>query len=63
MCGEIKEVLQNFNMSNPFCDNSNNKEKMDRLISATGRPKFAGSGFYETDYKKKNVAEDKDNKK
>jgi predicted nucleic acid-binding Zn ribbon protein len=25
---------------------------MTRLVPQTGRPKFSGSGFYETDYKK-----------
>jgi putative FmdB family regulatory protein len=26
---------------------------MKRLVSKTGKPQFKGSGFYETDYKKK----------
>jgi len=26
---------------------------MKRLIGKTGKPQFKGSGFYETDYKKK----------
>jgi putative FmdB family regulatory protein len=29
------------------------KEKVERLISVTGSPQFKGTGFYQTDYKKK----------
>lgn len=29
------------------------KKKVERLISVTGSPQFKGSGFYQTDYKKK----------
>ncbi len=37
---------------NPFCNACGKSVMMDRLVSATGRPKFRGAGFYETDYKK-----------
>ena len=35
---------------------------MDRIISMTNRPKFSGSGFYETDYKKKLLEKSSDSK-
>ena len=28
-------------------------EKMKKVVSSTGKPQFKGSGFYETDYKRK----------
>ena len=37
--------------SNPSCVDCGQDVIMDRLISVTARPKFSGSGFYETDYK------------
>jgi len=52
-CRNVLELLQNFEDSNPVCNCSKNNNMMDKLISITGRPKFSGSGFYETDYKKK----------
>ncbi len=54
-CGTIKEVLQSFNASSPLCEKCNAKKVMVRLMSVTGKPKFEGSGFYETDYKQKNT--------
>ena len=51
-CQKSVDLLQNFGDSNPSCDCSEDNVVMDRLIPMTGRPKFSGSGFYETDYKK-----------
>jgi putative FmdB family regulatory protein len=50
-CGII-EVRQGINdeplKKCPAC-----KSKVERLISVTANPQFKGSGFYQTDYKKK----------
>ena len=54
-CSECKktiELLQSFNDLNPLCNCSDSEILMTRLVPKTGRPKFSGSGFYETDYKK-----------
>ena len=53
-CKGVLELLQNFEDSNPACNYCQDNIIMDKLISRTGRPKFSGSGFYETDYKKIN---------
>ena len=37
----------------PTCDGV----KMTRVFGDTGKPQFKGSGFYETDYKKKSKDE------
>ena len=61
-CKKIIELLQNFEDSNPYCNCSKNKIIMNRVISMTNRPKFSGSGFYETDYKKKSLEKSNDSK-
>tara|TARA_Y100000814_G_scaffold91161_1_gene62323 strand:- start:423 stop:668 length:246 start_codon:yes stop_codon:yes gene_type:complete len=50
-CKKIIELLQGFEDSSPLCSCSSGKFVMERLVSEIGRPKFNGSGFYETDYK------------
>ena len=48
-CDKEKEVLQGMNDKPPICDGV----KMERVFKSTAKPQFKGSGFYETDYKKK----------
>ena len=48
-CKKEKEVLQGMNDKPPICDGV----KMKRVFKSTAKPQFKGSGFYETDYKKK----------
>ena len=50
-CNQVVELLQNFQDSNPICNSCDGQNEMKRLISNIGKPKFNGSGFYETDYK------------
>ena len=50
-CKKIIKVLQSFEDSSPRCNSCDGQIKMHRLVSVIGRPKFNGSGFYETDYK------------
>lgn len=51
-CG-IVEVLQPVNSEKPeVCPNCQ-KEPVDKVMSNTSYPKFKGSGWYDTDYKKK----------
>ena len=57
-CEDVKEVLQGMNDSLPVCDVCSTilprkYVKMKRVFGDTGKPQFKGSGFYETDYKKK----------
>jgi putative FmdB family regulatory protein len=57
-CKDVKEVLQSMNDSLPVCEECSTilPRKcviMERVFGATGKPQFKGSGFYETDYKKK----------
>lgn len=50
-CGtiEVRQKLSDTPLKKcPTC-----KEKVERLISVTGAPQFKGTGFYQTDYKKK----------
>lgn len=52
-CSDIKEILEKYEDN---CDKSCDKCKgiMKRVdISRVSKPVFKGSGFYETDYKKK----------
>ena len=35
------------------CGGKMNSQEMKRVFSNVGKPQFKGSGFYETDYKKK----------
>lgn len=48
-CEKEKEVIQGMNDKPPTCDGV----KMKRVFKSTAKPQFKGSGFYETDYKKK----------
>ena len=57
-CEDVKEVLQGMNDSLPVCKECSTilprkDVKMERVFGDTGKPQFKGSGFYETDYKKK----------
>ena len=56
-CNFQKEVLQGMNDKSPNCDKcddeSHNSIEMERVYENIGRPKFKGSGFYETDYVKR----------
>ena len=56
-CKKEKEVLQKTSKP-PMCDAypcklSTGIEMKRILFKSTGKPQFKGSGFYETDYKKK----------
>ena len=58
-CSKEEEVLQSMNAANPVCERcvgascGTHTPEMKRVFKSTGKPKFKGSGFYETDYKKK----------
>ena len=60
-CGLEKEEIRNMNdFKEPLCPNccynpnvNDDGEKMTRVFTNVGKPKFKGSGFYETDYKDK----------
>tara|TARA_R110002020_G_scaffold405775_1_gene615801 strand:- start:761 stop:970 length:210 start_codon:yes stop_codon:yes gene_type:complete len=57
-CKIVKEVLQGMNDSPPICKKCStilprNNVKMQRVFTNVGKPQFKGSGFYETDYKRK----------
>ena len=58
-CNQEQEVLQNMNAAKPVCDRCVKAScgtlipEMERVFTSVGKPQFKGSGFYETDYKKK----------
>tara|TARA_Y100000593_G_C4147294_1_gene255240 strand:+ start:308 stop:514 length:207 start_codon:yes stop_codon:yes gene_type:complete len=58
-CSIEREVMQNINSPNPVCKKCVNAScgthlpEMKRVWQPTGKPKFKGDGFYETDYKDK----------
>ena len=57
-CKQEKEVMQKMNDDPPLCKKCSkmvprNLVEMKRLFKTIGKPQFKGSGFYETDYKKK----------
>ena len=57
-CCGTKDVLGRMGDNAPFCKDCSKPVpreyvKMERLFGKTGKPQFKGSGFYETDYKKK----------
>ena len=57
-CKKTQDVLNKINDDAPFCKDCSHPVprrfvKMERVIGMTGKPQFKGSGFYETDYKKK----------
>ena len=59
LCEYEKEVLQNMKAAKPVCEKCVEAScgktliEMERVFGNTGTPQFKGSGFYETDYKKK----------
>ena len=58
-CEDVGEVLQGMNDPPPVCEKCStilprNYVKMKRVFGNTSKPQFKGSGFYETDYKKRN---------
>ena len=56
-CKKEKDMLQGMNDKPPICDGVELKRHpvvlMERVFKSTAKPQFKGSGFYETDYKKK----------
>ena len=57
-CKDVKEVLQGMKASPPLCEKCTKMVpryivEMKRVFGEIGKPQFKGSGFYETDYKKK----------
>ena len=57
-CDKVEEVIQKMSDEPPVCDKCSKMVPrkfvdMERVFGDTGRPQFKGSGFYETDYKKK----------
>ena len=57
-CKIEKDVMQGMTDEPPVCDKCSkmvprNLVEMKRVFKSTGKPQFKGSGFYETDYKKK----------
>ena len=57
-CKDVKEVLQGMNDKPPTCEECSTilprfNVEMERVFKSTGKPQFKGSGFYETDYKRK----------
>tara|TARA_Y100000593_G_scaffold90747_1_gene177881 strand:+ start:264 stop:482 length:219 start_codon:yes stop_codon:yes gene_type:complete len=58
-CDYEKDFLQSSKSATPVCERcicascSKTIIEMERVFGKTGKPQFRGSGFYETDYKKK----------
>ena len=58
-CNQTTEVLQSMKEDSPVCMRCADAScgvhlpKMKRIFGDVGKPQFKGSGFYETDYKKK----------
>jgi len=58
-CSKEQEILQSIKSANPVCERCIKAScglhipTMKRVFKSTGKPQFKGSGFYETDYKKK----------
>ena len=58
-CNKEEEVLQSMNSANPVCKKcvdascGTHTPEMKRVFGDVGKPQFKGSGFYETDYKRK----------
>tara|TARA_Y100000310_G_scaffold282845_1_gene304396 strand:+ start:301 stop:543 length:243 start_codon:yes stop_codon:yes gene_type:complete len=56
-CNREEEVLQSMTTADPVCQRCVSAScgihipEMKRVFKSIGRPKFKGSGFYETDYK------------
>jgi len=58
-CCKEENILQGMDKPIPICQKCTDAScgvhlpKMKRVFKSTGKPKFKGSGFYETDYKDK----------
>ena len=60
-CGlELEEMRQMGDFKEPLCprcaynpEAQGKYERMKKIFGDTGKPQFKGSGFYETDYKRK----------
>ena len=58
-CNQKQELLQSMNAPNPVCKKcveascGTHTPEMKRVFTSVGKPQFKGSGFYETDYKRK----------
>ena len=58
-CNQKQELLQSMNAPNPVCKKcveascGTHTHEMKRVFTSVGKPQFKGSGFYETDYKRK----------
>ena len=52
-CQRTIDRIQKLEDSNPMCNCIKKGVSMNRLMPMTGKPKFNGSGFYETDYKER----------
>ena len=57
-CCDTKDILGKSTDGAPFCKDCSKPVprhyvEMKRVFGKTGKPQFKGSGFYETDYKKK----------
>ena len=57
-CEREKEVIQKMNDDSPLCNKCTKMVprryvEMKRVWQPISKPQFKGSGFYETDYKKK----------
>tara|TARA_Y100000034_G_scaffold96491_1_gene117522 strand:+ start:7659 stop:7886 length:228 start_codon:yes stop_codon:yes gene_type:complete len=58
-CKKVDEVEQGMKAAIPICQRCINAScgvhivEMERVYGHTAKPQFKGSGFYETDYKKK----------
>mgnify|MGYP001387657568 CR=1 FL=1 len=60
-CEDVVDVIQSMDSIDPICKKCSSTDpktmsmrldpvKMERVYKAPSRPKFKGSGFYETDY-------------
>ena len=58
-CNQTKDITQSMNTPAPVCPRCEDSScgihlpTMERVWKNIGKPQFKGSGFYETDYKKK----------
>ena len=58
-CSQEEEILQSMNTAKPVCKRcvdascGTHTPEMERVFKSNAKPQFKGSGFYETDYKRK----------
>tara|TARA_Y100001970_G_C14169707_1_gene823420 strand:+ start:762 stop:1007 length:246 start_codon:yes stop_codon:yes gene_type:complete len=52
-CDECSECGCNRADGTCGCEGKMKRHTMERIFKSVGKPQFKGSGFYETDYKKK----------